>query len=313
MNATSAWNLYHGALPLVYLAAVLVITMVSQQPVLVAMSFAASVAYNFVLSGARSMLLMLAWELPMLLLIACANPLFSASGSTELFRIGPRALYAESLLYGFTTGGMLTAVMTWFSCGNRMLSSDQALLVGAKVFPTVSLMLSMVLRLVPQFLRRGHAIADAQKACTSGNLFTGKPLQGSGDEKTHAETRFERFIDKDGKHSRLGGAARQVSVLMSWSMEDSLQTADAMRARAWGCGARRTSYSTRRFAAQDALLALLVAVLSATSLACAVSLSASFAFYPVVSGWGSTLGYAPFALLLAVPFVLELKEWLHWR
>lgn len=313
MNATSAWNLYHGALPLSYLAAVLVVTMVSQQPALVAMSFGVSVAYSVVLSGARSTLLMLAWELPMLLLIACANPLFSAAGSTELFRIGSRAFYAESLLYGFTTGGMLTAVMTWFSCGNRMLSSDQALLVGAKLFPTVSLMLSMVLRLVPQFLRRGRAIADAQKACTSGNLFTGKPLCDSDGEGSRAETRLERFIDKDGKHSRLGGAARQVSVLMSWSMEDSLQTADAMRARAWGCGARRTSYSTRCFAAQDALLAALIVVLSLASLACSVALSSSFVFYPVVSGWGSVLSYAPFTLLLAVPFVLEFKEWLHWR
>ena len=152
----SAWELYHPTIPLLYIAGVLVLTMAAPHPVLAGMSLAADAAYSLLLCGPASTAKMLAWQLPLLLLIAAANPLFSAAGSTELFRIGPRAFYAEALAYGFTTGARLVAVLLWFSNANKMLNSDQVLMAGSRVAPVVSLMVSMVLRLVPQFLRRGR-------------------------------------------------------------------------------------------------------------------------------------------------------------
>ncbi len=308
MRSASAWGLYHPLLPVLYLLAVLVFAMLLRQPALVGMSLLASVAYHFVLAGPRSTLSMLAWQVPLLLVIGIANPLFSASGSTELLRIGPRAFYAEALLYGFTTGGMLMTVMVWFSCGNRMLDSDQVLLLGARVMPLVSLMISMTLKLVPQFLRRGHQVSDAQKACSAASVSAVKARDAE-----EGTSRWERFLDRDGSRSAVGGAARQASVLMGWGMEDSLETADAMRARAWGCGAKRSCYETRRFRAADALLLAVLAVFVLASAVCAAQLMGMFRFYPAVHGWGAWWLYAPYALLLLLPFALELGEWLRWR
>lgn len=308
MRNASAWGLYHPLVPVAYLLAVLVFAMALRQPALVGMSLLAAIAYHFALAGPRSTLCMLAWQLPMLLIIAFANPLFSASGSTELLHIGPRVFYAESLLYGFTTGGMLVAVMVWFSCGNRILDSDQVLLLGARVMPLVSLMVSMTLKLVPQFVRRGHQVLDAQKACSAASVSAVKARDA--EEKT---SRWERFLDRDGSRSAVGGAARQASVLMGWGMEDSLETADAMRARAWGCGLKRSCYETRRFRAADAFLLAAVLLLAAASIACAVQLMGAFRFYPAVRGWGAWWLYVPYALLLLLPFLLELREWLRWR
>lgn len=308
MRNVSAWGLYHPLLPVLYLLAVLVFAMLLRQPALVGMSLLASVAYHFVLAGTRSTLGMLAWQVPLLLIIGIANPLFSASGSTELLRIGPRAFYAEALLYGFTTGGMLMTVMVWFSCGNRMLDSDQVLLLGARVMPLVSLMVSMTLKLVPQFLRRGRQVADTQKACSAASVSAVKARDAE-----EGTSRWERFLDRDGSRSAVGGAARQASVLMGWGMEDSLETADAMRARAWGCGAKRSRYETRKFRASDALLLSVLVVFVLASAVCVAQLMGMFRFYPAVHGWGMWWLYVPYALLLLLPFALQAGEWLRWR
>lgn len=308
MRNGTAWALYHPLLPVLYLLAMLVFSMTARQPVLVGMSLLAAAAYHVALAGWRSTLSLLAWQMPLLLLIAVANLLFSASGSTELLRIGSRAFYAEALLYGFTTGGMLVAVMMWFACGNRILDSDQVLLLGARVMPLVSLLISMTLKLVPQFMRRGQQVRDVQKACSAAGAAAVKARDAQD-----GTSRWERFLDREGERSAVGAAARQTSVLMGWGMEDSLETADAMRARAWGCGARRTSYDTRRFKAHDVALIAVIALLVAAAALATIELCGEFFFYPAVHGWGMWWQYAPYALLLALPFALEFREWLRWR
>ena len=96
-------------------------------------------------------------------------------------------------------------------------------------------------------------------------------------------------------------------------MEDSLDTADAMRSRGWGCGVRRTSYQLQSFGARDAVLLVIMVVLLAASIVSFVLLTSNFAFYPTVSSLGNPLLYIPYALFLLVPFVLEFMEWLRWQ
>ena len=63
----------------------------------------------------------------MWLIVTTANPLFSAMGSTEVFRFGLFAIYAESLLYGACSGGMLASVFLWFSSYSACMNSDNSL------------------------------------------------------------------------------------------------------------------------------------------------------------------------------------------
>ena len=70
---------------------------------------------------------------------------------------------------------------------------------------------------------------------------------------------------------------RLSTVLMGWGMEDSLETADAMRARGWGAAKKRTSYQRSRFRRQDALACI---VLTAC---CAFAVSAALVW--LMSRW----------------------------
>ena len=92
----AAFSMSHPAVPALYMVLTLGLTMFSMQPVLIALSLAGGLAYGFATRGAARTLGALRWQLPVILIIAVLNPLFSASGSTELLRpVHGRAVCGE--------------------------------------------------------------------------------------------------------------------------------------------------------------------------------------------------------------------------
>lgn len=209
----AAFSMSHPAVPALYIVLTLGLTMFSMQPVLIALSLAGGLAYGFATRGAARTLGALRWQLPVILIIALVNPLFSASGSTELFRIGMRAVYLESMVYGLCMGGLFVASVLWFEAAASMLGYDKVLALLGNAAPVIALMISMCMRLIPQFLRRGRTVLAVQDAIDVPGRAPADPVR-----------------------SRL----RASSVLMGWGMEDSLERADTMRSRGWS--ARDASY-----------------------------------------------------------------------
>lgn len=273
---TRAFEGLHPAFAALYFVAALVLSMVAIHPIIVLVAALSGIAYGVYLKGASSLRSLL-WQLPMLALIAVVNPLFSITGSTELFRIGVCPFYLESLAYGACMGALLIAVMQWFSNAAQILTSDKVMLLLGRAFPLVSLLVSMTLRLVPHFARRGASISQAMQANTAASQ------------------------DGNAKADRL----RQVTVLMGWGMEDSLDMADAMRARGWGAAGQRTSYSRWEFRLYDGVAcAVLVALIVLCAFAAAFACGA-FSFYPVMGTWVSWWCYAPIVCFYFLPFALE--------
>ena len=220
----TAFDLFHPVVAFGYFAVMFALSMTAMQPVYLAISLVSVLSYSAVLRGWRATGRSLLWQLPLVAVVALANPLFSASGSTELFRLGLRAFYLESFVYGACMGVMLISVIVLFSNASQVLTSDKVMTLFGGVAPTIGLMLSMTARLVPQFVRRGNGIADVERACTAA-----RPAE-----------------EPAGKLAVMRGYLRRTSVLMGWGMEDSLETAGAMKARGWGAAARRTTYARYR-------------------------------------------------------------------
>ena len=278
---------YHPAVAFAYLACCIALSMAALQPVYVVLSLAGALVCACVTRGPRAAARSLAWALPLVALVTVANPLFSASGSTEILRLGSRAVYAESLFYGACSGGMLASVLVWFASYAACMTSENSMALFGNVAPVLVTMVSQVLRLVPQFVSRGRGIAAVQDAASS------------------AAPRGRREQARD--------RMRTVSVLMGWGMEDGLVRSDAMRARGYGCGVRRTSYRRFRLKTADVaalafVLALAVLNVPLVALACG-----QYAFYPTLSVLVVWWGYLPYAVLMAVPAVLAAKEAWQWR
>lgn len=273
-----AFSMSHPAVPAVYIALTLGLTMFSMQPVLIALSLAGGLAYGLATRGAARTLGALRWQLPVILIIALVNPLFSASGSTELFRIGVRAVYLESMVYGLCMGGLFVASVLWFEAAASMLEYDKVLALLGNAAPVIALMISMCMRLIPQFLRRGRTVLAVQDAI---------------DVPGRAPT--------DPVRSHL----RASSVLMGWGMEDSLERADAMRSRGWGAATRRTMYTRYRLGRSDAAALVGLALFGVATAAVAWAATTQYSFYPQLSVPAPWLGYAVYAAWMVLPCVLH--------
>ena len=335
----AAFETHHPVVPAVYLLFALVLTMVSLQPVLIGISLIGAFAYGVASRGWRACLSSLRWQLPMVALIALFNPLFSASGATELFHLGPRAIYLESLCYGAAMGALFVASLLWFQAASDMLSFDKVMALFGNAAPTLALMISMCMRMIPRVMRRGRQVATtraticAAEAWPAGGVDlkddagAGKAAAAVGartnDGVEVTETvaagakaaRAEISASEPGPAARTVGISskakerlRQMHVLMGWSMEDSLETADAMRARGWGAGVKRTTYT--RFTFSDADAACVMLLVLGGLLCCVVAYAATtqYAFYPTMPRLVAWWGYAPYCCWMLLPALILLSD-----
>ena len=267
---STAFDACHAAVPAMLFAGVAALSMLAVHPVLVTLSLVAR--------GAAATVRGLAWQLPLLVLVCLLNPFFSASGSTLLLKVGPRSVYLESLAYGATMGALLVATVLWFEDAAAVLTQNRLLALAGRRARSVPLVASMAAQLVPQMLGRARSVRAAARACTAAG-----PRPPARDELLRTST-----------------------MLLSWSLEDSLERADAMRARGWESGSPRTRYRPERFRARDAVAAAGIAALLALGAAGAWAACSSWEFYPRMSGLAPWWCYLPFALLALLPAVAEL-------
>lgn len=275
---STAFDACHAAVPAMLFAGVAVLSMLAVHPVLVTLSLSGALAFSLVARGAAATVRGLAWQLPLLVLVCLLNPFFSASGSTLLLKVGPRSVYLESLAYGATMGALLVATVLWFEDAAAVLTQDRLLAIAGRRARSVPLVASMAAQLVPQMLGRARSVRAAARACTAAG-----PRPPARDELLRTST-----------------------MLLSWSLEDSLERADAMRARGWESGSPRTRYRPERFRARDAVAAAGIAALLALGAAGAWAACSSWEFYPRMSGLAPWWCYLPFALLALLPAVAEL-------
>lgn len=339
--------------------------MFSMHPLLIALSFAGGLAYGACVRGWCAAALSLRWQLPVVLVIGLVNPLFVSMGSTELFDLFGRPVYAESLLYGCAMAGLFVASAQWFGIGSAMLSYDKVLGLLGNVVPTVALMVSMTMRLVPRFVRQGRTIAAVQDVALSCMGFGCAPSEGgvsaSGEAsasapgevgasmpeevgasipgearasmlgetgasatapgRRHEPARFLRARRLSDRvtgcpsdrmpvrlSNRVTGRLRQSSVLMGWAIEDSLETADAMRARGWGARRQRTTYLPYRFTLRDAAVLLVLTVAAGVCIWASWTATNAYEFYPRLAPIRAWWGYVPYAVWMFVPAALHLYE-----
>lgn len=290
-NDTLPFATCHPVVPAVYVAVTLALTMACMQPVLIGLSLLGALSFSCAVRGVAPTMGMLRWQIPVIILISLVNPLFSASGSTELLRIGTHAVYAESLAYGASMGALFVASVTWFMGAAELLPFDRVMALLGNAAPTVTLMISMAMRLIPRFVRQGKTIDSVQRVARSCALAS-----------------FAGQSPRPDRHLDLRLRLRLSSVLMGWTMEDSLETADAMRARGWGAATRRTTYTRFRFGARDAWALVLIAAFALVAMLLGYVATTQFAFYPTMPALVPWWGYVPYAAWMLLPSILFVIE-----
>ena len=280
------FTIYHPSVIFLYLAAVLVCMMFSMQPVYLLISFLAGSMYAVYLGGTRKYFSSLSFLLMMFAVIALLNPLFNHRGLTVLFYLFDEPVTLEAFVYGLCAGLKLLSVFIWFSCYAALMTNDKFLYLFGRILPTTALMVSMTLKLIPQTAYRARCVMNAQDGMN---------------------------MRQEKKKQRFKNALRTASVLMGWSMEDSVETADSMRARGYGAK-KRTTFSPFKLERHDILSLVVICGLAGLSVASILVIGGTFMYYPYLAGIEENIwAYIPYGLLLFYPLILEGKERLAWK
>ncbi len=289
-NDQSAFGHFHPLPSFLYLTVLAAVTVFCTNPVLLGCSFLGGLFFGAALWGRKEFLAELLFSLPAFLLISLFNPLFSHNGATPLFFLNGNPVTLEAILYGADLALMLLSALFWCKSLSTVMTTDKTLYLFGKMIPKLSLVLSMALRFIPLFLSKWKEIRTAQKAMG--------------------------YYSEKGIVSKIGSSLCVFSALVSWALENSMDTGASMRARGYGLPGR-THFSLFRFSREDGLLLCgawgLVALTVFGSLGGLLSLS----FYPRIEALprsGSAFGfYILFGLFCFLPLLFECTEALKWK
>lgn len=215
----------HPIVNFIYFVAIIGFTMFFMHPIFLGISLISAIIYVAYLQGLNGIKNNLLMSIYIIVMVVLVNMLVSSNGETILFYIANKSISLESIYYSIASSVMFITVFMWFSCYNKIMTSDKFIYLFGKRFPSLSLIISMVFRLIPNFKIQTKKIKDAQKAM--GRNF---------DEGTVLE--------------KIKNGIKLISILITWALENSIETVDSMKARGYGLD-ERSNFSIYKFEKRD--------------------------------------------------------------
>lgn len=216
---------YHPAINLLFFVAVLAAAVLFDHPVFLLLSYLCPFVYSIGLKGRRA----LVFHLLLLPLMAAYTLYYAAYNHFGITPLGSNfignQITAESIAYGAVRAIKAASVCMWFSCIHAVVSSDKIVYLFGRIAPRLSLYLAILLRLVPRIKTYAAKVHTAQK-CIGRGLESGSILR-----------RCRNFF-------------RIASIIITWTMENLIRTADSMKSRGYGLKKRR-AFSIYRFDYRD--------------------------------------------------------------
>lgn len=282
---------YHPIVNFTYFVFVIGFSMFFMHPICLCISLICGFTCLVMLKGKKG-IKSLAYILPVLITAAIMNPAFNHSGVTVLgYLPSGNPLTLESIMYGLAAGAMLASVICWFSCYSEVMTSDKFIYLFGKIIPSLSLILSMTLRFVPKFSAQLKTVANAQK-CISRDTSDGSVVR------------------------RARHGLTILSAMVTWSLENAIETADSMKSRGYGLPGR-TAFSIFTFDKRDRNALLFILVSGIYIIIGSVAGSISFRYFPSVK----TGGFSPYGISVffvyflscICPVIIELWEVRKWK
>lgn len=284
-----AFTRIHPGVTMVYFLAILLLSMFVNNPVFNIISLLGAVSFSVLITGAKKSLNDIKFYIPLLLLVAVTNPLFSHNGNTELLKIFNFIITYEALVYGVVFGIILITVIIWCKNYNIIMTSDKFVYLFGKTIPKLSLVITMALRFVPMLKKQLHSINRTQKAL---GLYSP-----------------DKYFDK------IRNSCNVLLMLIGWSLENAVEVARTMKSRGYGIKGH-TNYSIYKLSKKDLItLICMIFLIFVTAVGIYKGYTA-FEYYPYLSklnlNAGSIITYFSFAIFAFLPTIIEVEESIRW-
>lgn len=150
---------------LYFTACFIVICLISNEFITLMPCFAICILYSIFLKCFKTAL----FCLPTVVLLVLINPLFNTMGETPLFYVNDNPYTLEALVTGIKAAVMILTLILWFQIAVRCINTERLFHVLSKLFPAISLMLSMIYKSTDDFKLRAKRASVCQKCFIKGN------------------------------------------------------------------------------------------------------------------------------------------------
>jgi len=292
ISVMDEFSRYHPLVNMTYFVLVLLFGMFFMHPFCLGISLVGGFLYSVYLNGKSALKFNIKFMLPMLFITALINPAFNHEGATILLYLdNGNPLTLESIIYGMAAATMLISIIMWFSCYNKVMTSDKFIYIFGRIIPALSLIFSMVLRFVPKFKEQIKQISYAQKC-------------------------IGRDVSNGGFLERCKNGIKIMSIMVTWALENSIETADSMKSRGYGLKGR-TAFSIFRFDNRDKLTMAIISTLGMLIIASSRSGLLYYRYFPTMKGTDlstkSILSFIAYFMLCITPLVINIGEDLKWK
>ncbi len=283
---------YHPIVNFAYFLFVIGFSMFFMHPVCLLISITSGFLYSVMLKGKKAIKTNLIYMLPMLIFMALINPAFNHAGITIIAYLpNQNPITLEAIIYGACSAMMIFGVICWFSCYNQIMTSDKFIYLFGRIIPGLSLIISMTLRFVPKFGEQLRVVANAQKC-------------------------IGRDVSDKSIIKRVKYGLNILSVMTTWALENTIDTADSMKARGYGI-AGRTAFSIYKFDNRDFKALLCIVALGIYIFVGGLAGKMSFWYFPAVkaadiSPYGVSV-FISYLLLCVSPIIIEIREVMRWK
>lgn len=282
---------YHPAINLIYFVSAIGLALSFNHPVFVAVSYVCAFAYSVKLNGKKALIFNLCL-VPFIVLYSLVYSSYNHFGVTNIRQnfIG-NEITLESVIYGLVIGVIAASVIMYMSCVFAVFSSDKVIYLFGKISPKLSLFLSIVLRSAPRIKKYAGRINTAQKGIgmspSQGNLFM-----------------------------RFKNACRLISVLITWVLENFVESAQSMKCRGYSLKGR-TAFSIYRFDNRDrSFVVTIFLLLTITGAGWALDQTGIYYDPKIIMNDVTPLSYlfyAAYAALLLLPMILQIAGELKYK
>ena len=216
---------YHPAINFIFFTSVIAFSFMFTQLVFLMAGYICAFIYSSYLGRAKALIVnMLAFVF--IIIYAFYYSSYNHFGITNLaFNFIGNAVTLESIYAGFVKGIHIATGVMWFYCMVKIVSSDKVIYLLGRIWPRLSLFVSILLRFVPQIVTRFSHVNKAQtsigKGACQGNIFT-----------------------------KIRNVVRVTSIVITWTLENFVDSGLSMKSRGFTLKGR-SAYSLYRFDNRD--------------------------------------------------------------
>ncbi len=241
---------FHPVSAAVFFAAMVIPLMIVNNPLYTVVSAAGALILLCTICGTGKALRSLWGFVGLFIIISLMNPLFVHRGSTPLFFLNGKAITLEAIWYGINSAFSLITAVLWCRSFSLVMTSERMFCIIGRFSPKIAAMLMMTVSFIPDMLGQAKKIRS-----------------------------YSRLSGETEENSSLKRVMAEFSALVTWSIENAVQTADSMTARGFELGGR-TSYSVFRFKAEDTILCVLSVISCTAALISGGDMNVQF--YPII-------------------------------